>query len=190
MLKSKVKTISTLALAGMMAMGGILATGTEVHALNNIQSGETPVSYDNRQVLPDDNAQYGMIIPTAIAFDDANSEANADVSITGINGFDLADWSDLSVTAKVKSQNAYKLVGEGTAAGAQAAYKLKYGTEMQANTDEQEISTKLGTGTSGAQAKVSGTATLDEASKATATKKGIYKDKLTYSFTEVTNVKK
>lgn len=188
MLRSKVKTISTLVLAGMMAMGGVFAIGTEVHALNTIKSGETPVSYDNRQILPDGNAQYGMIIPTAIVFNDTTTTANADISITGINGFNLTDWSELSVTAKVKSDNAYKLVGEGTAAGAEAAYTLKYGTDMPANALEQDITTKLGTG-AGAQETVTGTATLAADAKATATKKGIYKDKLTYTFTEVTNVK-
>ena len=180
------KKVSALACA-MTIVGG-MATSVPVFA-NTIQEGTTPVTYDNREVLPDNNGEYGMIIPTAITFDDKNMTSNADVEITGIKGYQLEDWSELSVQASVQSKNAYKLKLNGNGAE-NATYKLTYGTDIATDGEKNAITQKLGIG--GAPdtniAKVTGTATLLD--KSTATKKGQYTDTLTYSFSELANTKK
>ncbi len=187
MLKRKNKK-GIVAVVGTMAlMGGMLAQSVPAYAAAPA-SGQTPVTYDNRQVLPDDNAQYGMIIPTAITFDDTKTQANADVEITGINGYELSNWSELSVQASVESTNSYQLKLNGNGSE-YATYGLQYNGNLDEFTDagKKDITTKLGTGGTN-EAKVTGTATLKD--KTNATKKGQYTDTLTYSFSELQNIKK
>ncbi|MGY3724202.1 hypothetical protein SAMN05421767_14611 [Granulicatella balaenopterae] len=181
------------AIVAMTILGGMVVQATPIFAAaqtsptNTIKSGTTPVTYDNRQVLPDGNGQYGMIIPTAISFTDKNTTANADVEITGINGYKLEDWKELSVQASVQSKNEYKLKlnGNGTES---ATYELKYGGETAfTGASANQIKQKLGIGGHDNASKATGTATLKD--KAGATKKGQYTDTLTYSFKELQNTK-
>lgn len=182
MLKSMKKT-SLFALVGMLSLGAFATTTSPVHAAGNApDDGTTPVVYDNRNVLPDKNGQYGMIIPTALTFTDDKQTADATVEITGINGYDLKeDWTNLEVKATVKSDNSYTLVGPGDA----VAYELKMNgnaAKFEANTDAQEITKHFGVGGQ-TVTKEEGTATLTGKAKV----KGQYKDTLTYSFEEVQN---
>lgn len=180
----KKKGIIALASAATV-IGGMAAQTVPVFA-NPIQSGTTPVSYDNRQVLPDGNGQYGMIIPTAISFTDDKQTADAAIEITGINGYDLdKDWTALDVTAKVASQNSYKLKD---GANNEVAYQVKMNNnqgQFEANGNEQEVTKHFGVGGTTVK-KEDGTATLT----GKATVKGQYKDTLTYTFTENTNILK
>lgn len=189
MFKRKNNKKGIVAMAGAMAItGGMFAQATPAYAENTIQDGTTPVTYDNRTVLPDSNGEYGMIIPTAISFTDDNATAKADIEITGINGYDLDnDWQDLTVKAKVKSEKGFQLQLDGEI-GKYATYSLSYDMERSdAGTDENTIIQKLGVGRDKVK-KVDGTATLED--KTMATTKGQYKDKLIYSFTEEANEKK
>lgn len=189
MFKRKNNKKGIVAMAGAMAiMGGMLAQATPAYAAAP-GDGTTPVIYDNRQVLPDGNGEYGMIIPTAIAFTDDSTKANADVEITGINGYELKDWSELSVKASVKSQNSYSLILDGGSESAK--YQLAYGSDLFDHEDGSVVSPitqKLGIGGTGNEVKAAGTATLTD--KSGATKKGKYKDTLTYSFEELRNTKR
>lgn len=181
MLKSK--SLATLALAGMMTVGGAMAGAAPVHAAAP-SNGTTPVVYDNRNIIPDGNGQYGMIIPTAISFTDDNKTADASVEITGINGYNLdTDWTALDVTASVKSANSYTLTGPGDP----VAYTVKMANNgsVFSGAAEQEITKHFGVGGETVK-KEAGTATLT----GKATVKGQYTDTLTYSFVENTNTLK
>lgn len=175
------KMMGTVAALGMM-----LAGGTMVNAqTRNIQGpGNTPVTYDNRNVLPDDNAQYGMVIPTAISFSDDSKTADATLEIVGINGYDLdTDWQVLDVSVKVTSLNGYKLVKDVTK---EVSYTLKMdgnASEFTADKNEQDITKHFGVNGNNTVKKENGTATLT----GKATEKGQYSDTLTYTFTENTN---
>ncbi|WWU63305.1 hypothetical protein QJR26_09700 [Clostridium baratii] len=181
------KKISALACAMTIAGGVASAVPAYAAAPGN---GTTPVTYDNRQALPDGNAQYGMIIPTAVSLSDTKTQGNVDVEITGINGFDLSNWAELTVATSVESQNEYQLRLNGTDTDKYAKYGLTYGgtQAIPQAAGKTEITKKLGIGSAGQVAKVTGTADLGDKSKATV--KGQYKDTLTYSFVEEANQKK
>lgn len=173
------KMMGTMAALGMMFIG---STAISAQTNNTIDSGSTPVIYDNRSVLEDGNAQYGMVIPTAISFTDDKKEADASVEIVGINGFNLDnDWTELDVTASVQSKNGYKLMN-GTKS---VAYKLEMDRQVFTGNTVQQINKKFGLGGTPADKvkKVTGKASLTEK----ATEKGQYSDTLTYTFTENTN---
>lgn len=181
------KKISALVCA-MTIMGGLAqAIPAYASAPNN---GTTPVTYDNRQALPDGNGQYGIIIPTAISLSDTNTTGNADIEITGINGFDLSEWSELTVKASVQSANGYQLRLNGIETSKYASYALTYGGDqaIPQDTNKTEITKKLGIGSNGQVDKVDGEVELGDKSKAT--EKGQYKDTLTYSFEEEANIRK
>lgn len=178
----KKKGIIALASAATV-IGGMAAQTVPVFA-NPIQSGTTPVSYDNRQVLPDGNGQYGMIIPTAITFTDDKQTADAAIEITAINGYELdRDWTALDVTAKVASANSYKL--KDGANEVEYQVKMDNQNKFEANGDEQEVTKHFGVGGTTVK-KEDGTATLTSKAKV----KGNYKDTLTYTFTENVNTLK
>lgn len=206
MLKSKLLITG----ACMLAMTGTTMTAVHAEGKAISQTGTTNVSYVNRNVIPDDNGEYGMIIPSAIVFKEAGETADASVEITGINGFDLdKDWSDLSVTATVKSNEGYVLKEQNSSK--KAGYKMvmdvdgndsfDYDTEEPTNTDQLfdtdtegvtvgvPLEKNFGVGGSDGRVKVlKGQAKLTDISQATV--KGNYKDTLTYSFNENSNIKK
>lgn len=178
----KKKGIIALASA-VTVIGGMAAQTVPVFA-NTIKTGTTPVTYDNRQVLPDDNGQYGMIIPTAITFTDDKQTADAAIEITGINGYELdRDWTTLDVTAKVASANSYKLKSGVNEVDYQV--KMDSQNEFEANGNEQEVTKHFGVGGTTVK-KEEGTATLKSKAKV----KGNYKDTLTYTFKENVNTLK
>lgn len=193
MLKSKMKKLSAVAMATMMLVGGAVSVSA---ADNAPADGKTPVTFDNRNTIPDGNGQYGMIIPTAITFENKEgATANADVEITGINGFNLdTDWTTLTVKTSVASANGFELLPEDTVGNTtKATYKLAYGTdEFTSGKAANPITKTLGVGTPTAGGdenvkKVEGTATLVNK---TGVKKDKYTDTLTYSFEEVENLPK
>lgn len=180
------KMMGTMAVLGMMLAG---SAGTIVNAQTRTapSDGTTPVTYDNRNVLPDGNAQYGMIIPTAISFTDNKQTADATIEIVGINGYNLdQDWTELGVTVKIASQNGYKLKKDSK----EVSYKLKMNSNTNAfdsGMDEKDVTKKFGVGgNDGKVKKETGTATLT----GKATEKGQYSDTLTYKFTETVNNQK
>lgn len=208
MLKSKKLFISG---ACMLAMAGMVAP-TAINAQEKVisQTGDTTVTYDNRNVIPDDNHEYGMIIPTAISFTEAGGTADASVSITGINGHKLSDWKDLDVTVHVKSANTMSLKSEDSKT---AAYQIvmdknkdesfDHTTPADTNEDQllnsatENIGDTVGSGVDLAlHLGVGGTTVTEYKGEAklmditTATTKGQYTDTLTYSFTENSNTKK
>lgn len=174
------KKISALACA-MTIIGG-MASAMPVHAAEYPQEGKTPVTYDNRNIVDSDgNGVWGVAIPTAITFTDEKQTADADIELIGLNGYSLEDFKQLDVEGTVQSQNAYKMVGEGSASGSEASYSYQLkGTTFTADTSEQEIE-QLNL----AAPKQDGTATLQEKG----TKKGQYKDTLTFKFTGTSQLK-
>lgn len=179
------KKKKVIALASAMTLiGGMAAQTLPVYAAAP-SNATTPVTYDNRQVLPDGNGQYGMIIPTSISFTDDKQTADATVEITGINGYDLdRDWTALDVTAKVASTNSYKLKDGSN----EVTYEVKMtnnNAQFGADNTEQEIAKHFGVGGDTVK-KEKGIATLT----GKATVKGQYKDTLTYKFIENTNTLK
>lgn len=172
------KMMGTMAVLGMMLAGGTIANA-QTRAMT--QTGETPVTYDNRVVLPDDNGQYGMVIPTAISLTDAKKKADASVEIIGINGYDLANWSELEVEVTINSNNDFNLVKD--------TKKIPYTVTMNSNQVITNTSGKVqkifGVGGTAVE-KVTGEAKLI----GKAVEKGQYSDELTYTFNEVKNTLK
>lgn len=178
------KMMGTVVALGMMLAGGTLVSAQTRTAPSNEN---IPVTYDNRNVLPDSNAQYGMVIPTAISFTDDKKTADASIEIVGMNGYELdTDWTELEVTAYITSKNGYKLLNNQK----EVNYKLNLnGQELSSTTGttKTEITKKFGVGqqNSGRIKRLDGTASLD----GKATEKGQYEDTLTYSFTENNNTR-
>lgn len=178
-----------VAMATLMAVGAVVTGVTSISATAP-GNGTTPVTYDNRVVIPDGNGQYGMIIPTAISFDEDTKTGDASVAVAGINGYNLTDWKSLEVDVKVKSTNGYKLVDPANTNTTtnSVSYKVKMAGNAAdfSGTTAEAVTQKLGVGGTGRVEKAEGTATLTGA----ATVKGQYKDTLTYSFTETANALK
>ncbi|MEG1432953.1 hypothetical protein [Eubacterium sp.] len=174
----KSKKVVGLACASLV-VGGALAS-MPVHAAS---TSTTPVSYDNRQVVDvDGNGKWGVIVPTAIAFTDANKGGvTGAVEVTGINGYKLEDFKTLTVTSTLASAGTYKLQGEGTATGSTVAYSYDIDgkTFDAAQTDNNLTEMNL------TKTKLDGTAKLT----GEAPKKGTYKDTLTFSFTGTSTLK-
>ena len=169
------KKISAIACA-MTIIGG-MSSATTVHAAGQYpQTGQTPVVYDNRNIVdPDGNGVWGVAIPTAITFTDENQTADADIELVGLNGYSLSDFTQLDVDGTVQSQNAYKMIGEGSASGSEASYSYQLkSTTFTADGEEQDIEQLTLSAP-----KQEGIATL----KTKGTKKGQHKDKLTFTFT-------
>ncbi|TKN17733.1 hypothetical protein DVW83_07835 [Enterococcus sp. VV15] len=174
------KMMGTMAVLGMM-----LAGGTLVNAESRIAPTQKaiPVTYDNRNVLPDGNGQYGMVIPTAISFTDEEPSADASIEIIGINGFNLSDWKKLSVTVKVKSANSYTLKNINNQTVPYTLTMDGNNTAFESNATEQSVTKKFGIGIADVAQKVTGTAMLN----GKGLEKGQYSDQLTYIFEENEN---
>ncbi len=188
MLKLKNKKIRVMALAAVVAVGTMMGSVANVNAASAITpdtpgTGETPVTYDNRNIIPDDNGQYGMVIPTSINFSDTSMEKEANLEIIGINGFELSEWTELVVTGTVTSENGAKLLNGSNS----VSYKLDYAGNVMTDGSETVIGAdtgyKFGVGEAANGTALAGKATLLEKGKV----KGLYKDKLTYTFTEKAN---
>lgn len=166
----KAKKLLLSALTIGLVIPGMAAT---VSAAGTPGEGTTPVSYENRNYIPDpenpDSATWAVTIPSAINFTDDNKDIDASVELVQLNGGKLPT-NDVTVT--VESLNTYKL--KGTVKPDEAlSYKLIYdGTEMSSS--EKTVATLNATGTK----KQAGTAILgsDKASV-----RDTYKDTLTYT---------
>jgi len=139
-------------------------------------TGTTPVSYDNRNMIPDpDNPadpQWAVLVPSAIKFTDEQKTVDTTIELTGMNGKPLA--AGLSVDVTVASTNGYTL--NNNDGSQKLAYELySEGTLVTADADTVA---KL----SAADTKRPGNAVL----KGTATSLGSYTDTLTYSAERVT----
>ncbi len=189
MLKPKNKKIRVMALAAVVAVGTMMGSVANVNAASTPitadtpGTGETPVTYDTRNIVPDDNGQYGMVIPTSINFSDTSMEKEANLEIIGINGFELSEWTELIVTGTVTSENGAKLLNGSNS----VSYKLDYAGNVMTDGSETVIGAdtgyKFGVGGAAEGTTLAGKATLLEKGKV----KGMYKDKLTYTFTEKAN---
>ncbi|PQD35745.1 hypothetical protein [Enterococcus durans] len=175
------KMMGTMAVLGMMLAGG---AETIVNAQTRTAPSEEAiqVTYDNRNVLPDSNAQYGMVIPTALSFTDDSQTADASLEIVGIGGYDIDnDWQELEINVKVSSKNGFKLKKDVQ----EVNYKLTVGTdEFTSGTEEKTITKKFGKGNNTVK-KETGTAELVGKAK----EKGQYTDTLTYKFEETKNTR-
>jgi hypothetical protein len=190
MLKSRIKKMGTVAMAGMMMVGALASSGMAVHAAELTDTGKTPVIYTGKYVPGsldgDGNVSYGMLVPTSITFTNNQKESAANVSIVALGknaaGEDatLNDFSELKVQVSVSSENGYKLVsGENS-----VNYQLKMEGQasdavFDSGTDAKEITQRLGKSENCVE-EAKGTATL----LTTSDENGPFKDTLTYKFVE------
>lgn len=106
---------------------GAIAPSMSVFAAEKGEK-NVPVTYDNRNIIPDpdnpNDAAWGVVVPTAIAFTDTKTEVAANVELVGMNGHVISELGDkFSVNVKVKSANGMKLVYDTDSLG----YTLAYG---------------------------------------------------------------
>jgi len=131
-------------------------------------TGTTPVSYDNRNMIPDpDNPadpQWAVLVPSAIKFTDEQKTVDTTIELTGMNGKPLA--AGLSVDVTVASTNGYTLNNEDD------SQKLAYELYAEGTLVTDTVATLTDTNT-----KKPGNAVL----KGTATSLGSYTDTLTYT---------
>lgn len=157
---------------------GLVIPGMAATASAKDGTGSTPVTYENRNYIPDpddpDSPEWAVAIPSAINFTDDNKKIDASVELVQLNGGALPT-SDVTVT--VKSAEGYKLKSSVKPEEA-LSYKLMYGgKEMSAS--EMTVAVF----TSGGDKRQEGTALLgnDKASF-----KDTYKDTLTYTVSTTT----
>lgn len=147
------------------------------------------VTVVDKNVLPDGNGEYGIVIPKAITLTSLEDNANADLRIIPLGDNKFEDWERLKVQASVKSSNDFKLNLNGTDPNIYAMYGLTYGSDRLTGSGIHTLSQALEVRNGLVVVeKILGTAQLDNISKATT--KGRYKDVLTYSFVEIENDKK
>ena len=96
-------------------------------------SKEVEVSYNNTDQITDpsedNDPKWAVEIPSAIVFNDTTKEVDTTVTLVGINGGDLTDVENVTVT--VESDNEYVLGLDGNKATDPVAYSLLYnGTKM------------------------------------------------------------
>lgn len=163
MKKLFVYAVSTAMLFGL-GLSGISAASEDTR--------EVDVVYDNSETItdPDDNdANWGVKVPTAIQFTDTNATVSADVELVGMNGT-IINTIDKTVDVKITSRNGMKLLLDNN--DDPVAYTLAYGDKSLAGTTPTTL-----TLSSKGTVKIAGTATKT----GTATKKGTHKDVLTYN---------
>lgn len=153
-----------------LVIPGMTAT---VSAAGTPGEGTTPVSYENRNYIPDpdnpESATWAVAIPSAINFTDENKEIDASVELVQLNGGDLPT-KDVTVT--VESAKGYKLQSK-VDSNAKLSYKLMYGTTEMSDTQKTVVKF-----TSGSDQRQEGKAILgnDKASV-----RDTYTDTLTYT---------
>lgn len=137
-------------------------------------TGTTPVTYDNRNYIPDpenpDSPEWAVAIPTSINFTDDNKEIDASVELVtrGPNGKLPTD----SVKVSVQSANGYKLKNGVE----EISYKLTYDATLSGTT-KSDIAILTSSAT-----KKTGTAILGSEVAKT---RGAYTDRLTYTIDTV-----
>ena len=113
--------------ATALAMGMVLSSTGVVHAAatTHTKTGTTPVTYDNRNFIPDpgnpDMPDWAVTIPSAINFTDDNKTIDASVELVSKNGGAIPT-NDVTVT--VESANNYKL--KEAKSNDEVSYKLIY----------------------------------------------------------------
>ena len=166
----------------LLVAGVLLATTTapiSASAANIIPNGTTPVTYDNRNIVPSPDGKYGVAIPSGINFSSTKTQVDASIELVGINGIDLDEtFTALDVSAKVASANGFELTNDEPT-GVAGTYKLTYGSDIfSSGTSDNSITTTMNLSAK----KVNGVANL----LTEPTKTGVSTDTLTYKFTENT----
>lgn len=151
---------------------GILVPASAGSVFAATSTGETPVSYDNRNYIPDpDNPNapaWAVTIPSAVNFTDDNKIIDTTVELISVNGGDLPT-TDVTVT--VASRNDYKLKKSLGASG-DLSYKLIYDGKIMSKTITEVAKLKA------SEAIKAGTANLGTDK---APERGQYTDTLTYT---------
>lgn len=165
-------------LTGAAAFVAAAAFGMPVSAAENAPAPDsTTVTYTNNSSINGDSGVWGVVVPTAYSFTDADLTSTGVVELIGINGYTLAELNDsLAVQVKAKSENAYKVVDS---ASNEIEYNVAYGTTVVDKTtavDGDSFTTDAVTELTKAAPKTSTTATLSKKG----TVKGNYTDKITY----------
>lgn len=165
----------------MLTMAAALMAATAMTGVSSAFAAEgtkdVPVTYDNRNIIPDpdnpDNAEWGVVVPTAIVFTETVKERDADVELVGMNGHTITELSDdFAATVKVKSKNGMLL--QLTDGSDQVSYTLDYeGTGVTGKTDVDIASLTKADALKTGKAKLAGEAT----------KLGDHTDTLTYTVT-------
>ena len=113
---------------------GLMIPALSMNVVASEGTGETPVSYDNRNYIPDpDNPidpQWAVTIPSTINFTDDNKKIDASVKLVEQNGGSLPTGN---VTVTVESSNNYKLKNGSD----EVSYRLEYGSKTMTNTDKE-----------------------------------------------------
>lgn len=164
-------------LTGAAAFVAAAAFGMPVSAAENAPAPDsTTVTYTNNSSIDGDSGVWGVVVPTAYSFTDANLTSTGTVELIGINGYTLNELNDsLAVQVKAKSDNNYDVVDGANS----IAYSVTYGTNTVDKTtavDGDSFTTDAVTELTKAAPKTSTTATLSQKG----TVKGNYTDKITY----------
>ena len=113
---------------------GLMIPALSMNVLAADGTGQTPVSYDNRNYIPDpDNPkdpQWAVTIPSTINFTDDNKKIDASVELVANPGGSLPIGN---VTVTVESRNNYKLKNGSD----EVSYQLVYGNKTMSNTDKE-----------------------------------------------------
>ena len=113
---------------------GLMIPALSMNVLAADGTGQTPVTYDNRNYIPDpDNPtdpQWAVTIPSTINFTDDSKKIDASVKLVEQNGGSLPTGN---VTVTVESSNNYKLKNGSD----EVSYQLVYGNKTMSNTDKE-----------------------------------------------------
>lgn len=155
------KSKAIIATSTVMALGAFAAVPAFA------VEGTTPVTYDSRNIIVGVENEWGVIIPTAITFQELNDEKAADVTLVDLTGvtteFGLFD-EDFEVDVKIASANGFQL--KATGISAEGTYSMDKVTDITLKPTD-------------AGKTHAGKATLNVAP----TVEGVYTDTLTYTFT-------
>ena len=115
---------------------GLMIPALSMNVIATEGTGETPVTYDNRNYIPDPDhptdPQWAVTIPSTINFTDDNKKIDATVELVSKNGGSLPT-SD--VTVSVESKNNYKLKNGNDA----VSYQLVYGDKTMINASPEIV---------------------------------------------------
>ena len=174
-MKTKKLFLSAAAIATAATFGTMAVNATE-----NSDTGETTVTYTNNTTINGDSGLWGVTVPTAYSFSDANLTSTGKVELVGINGYTLDELNDgLTVHIAAKTSNNYKVID--TKSKEEIAYTVNYGaTTLTANgVGSDDKAYMSATDLTKVAPSVITTATLSKKG----TIKGTYTDKVTYYIT-------